>query len=99
MISLELPVRLQPSPGLTVRCMAMVAAARPWCEPLSALELLARNLANPLQDIDRDDWQPLIETTLDYYVRRMGLTCSNARATVTAMTMAWGLSARWVRNG
>lgn len=98
MISLELPVRLPPSPGLTVRAQAMIAAARPWCEPLGVLEQFGRNLANPLDQVEDEDREALIAVNLDHYVRRMGLVCRNARATVTAMAMAWRLSARWVRE-
>lgn len=98
MLNLELPPALPSVPGLTLRALAMVAVARPWCGPVSVLEQLARNLVNPLLDTDEEDWEAVIGVSLEHYTRRMGLTCSNARATVTAMTMAWRLSAKWVRE-
>lgn len=98
MISLELPPRQPPSPGLTVRSQAMVAAGKSWCEPLSVLVALANNLPGALLDVDEEDWEEVIATSLDHYVRRMGLTCSNPRAAATAMAWAWGLSAKWVRE-
>lgn len=98
MLTLELPAALPSVPGLTMRAMALTAAARPWCTPVSALEQMARNLVNPLLDVDEEDWEAVIGVSLEHYTRRMGLTCSNARATVTAMAMAWRLSAKWVKD-